>query len=138
MQKCSIFLAVVYTGISSVKKRIILYMHFLFQVLLAVNRETKISTDLNFSQLFKPTKYYNTKIIKCRWVHIYYRQLDFSSQPGVAKEILENEPESVLNSCLVLWLIFKRFSKISCFERKIVQSEAQELLNFWSKSQAEG
>ena len=26
----------------------------------------------------------------------FYRQLDFSSQPGVANEILENEPKSCL------------------------------------------
>ena len=31
-------------------------------------------------------------------VHIFYRQLDFSSELGVANEILENEP----NNCLVL------------------------------------
>ena len=31
----------------------------------------------------------------CR-VHIFYRQLDFSSEPGVASEILENEAESCL------------------------------------------
>ena len=29
---------------------------------------------------------------------LFYRQLDFSSEPGIAKEILENEPKS----CLVL------------------------------------
>ena len=41
-------------------------------------------------------------------IHIFLdRQLDFSSEPGVANEILENEPKS----CLVLWLIFTRFSE---------------------------
>ena len=29
-------------------------------------------------------------------VHIFYRQLDFLSEPGVANEILENEPKSYL------------------------------------------
>ena len=29
-------------------------------------------------------------------IHIFYRQLDFSSEPGVAKEILEKEPKSCL------------------------------------------
>ena len=28
--------------------------------------------------------------------NFFYRQLDFSSEPGVAKEILENEPKSCL------------------------------------------
>ena len=28
--------------------------------------------------------------------HFFYRQLDFSSQPGVANEVLENEAESCL------------------------------------------
>ena len=28
--------------------------------------------------------------------HFFYRQLDFSSEPGVANEILENEPKSCL------------------------------------------
>ena len=27
-------------------------------------------------------------------IHIFYKQLDFSSEPGVANEILENEPKS--------------------------------------------
>ena len=31
-------------------------------------------------------------------VHIFYGQVDFSSEPGVANEILENKPKS----CLVL------------------------------------
>ena len=29
-------------------------------------------------------------------VHIFYRQLDFWSEPGVANEILEDEPKSCL------------------------------------------
>ena len=29
-------------------------------------------------------------------IHFFYRQLDFQSQPGVANEILENEPKSCL------------------------------------------
>ena len=29
-------------------------------------------------------------------IHIFYRQLDFSSEPEVANEILENEPKSYL------------------------------------------
>ena len=29
-------------------------------------------------------------------LHNFYRQLDFSSQPGVANEFLENEPKSCL------------------------------------------
>ena len=28
--------------------------------------------------------------------HSFYRQLDFQSEPGVANEILENEPKSCL------------------------------------------
>ena len=30
------------------------------------------------------------------WVHFFYRQNDFSSEPGVAHEILENEPKNCL------------------------------------------
>ena len=34
----------------------------------------------------------------CKSLHIFlYRQLDFSSEPGVANEILENEPKSCLS-----------------------------------------
>ena len=28
--------------------------------------------------------------------HFFYRQLDFSSEPGIVNEILENEPKSCL------------------------------------------
>ena len=49
------------------------------------------------------------RLISTQWVHLIltsallnfvthfiYRQLDFSSEPGVANEILENEPKSCL------------------------------------------
>ena len=65
-------------------------------------------------------------------LHIFYKQLEFSSEPGVANGILENEPKS----CLVLWLIFYVSVKTSCFQYEA--GHAKELLNFWPKSQAEG
>ena len=35
--------------------------------------------------------------LEVRWsTHFFYRQLDFSSEPGVANEILENEAKSCL------------------------------------------
>ena len=44
-------------------------------------------------------------------LHIFfYRQLDFSSEPGVANEIFENEPKS--------WIIFTRFRKNQLFGKK--------------------
>ena len=32
---------------------------------------------------------------KMHYPFFYYRQLDFSSEPGVVNEILENEPKSL-------------------------------------------
>ena len=34
--------------------------------------------------------------VKYNCTHFFYRQLDFPSEPGVANEILENEPKSCL------------------------------------------
>ena len=42
--------------------------------------------------------------------HFFIGNFHLSSEPGVAIEILENEPKKLLNSCLVLLLIFTRFS----------------------------
>ena len=51
--------------------------------------------------------------------HIFYRQLHFSSQPGVANGFWEDEAESCLVvASLVLQLVFTRFCKTSCFDRK--------------------
>ena len=37
------------------------------------------------------------KVVLChKGYTFFYRQLDFSSEPGVANEILENEPKSCL------------------------------------------
>ena len=47
-------------------------------------------------------------------LHIFYRQLDFSSEPGVANEILEKERKG----SLVLSLIFTRFSKKQLWWKK--------------------
>ena len=35
----------------------------------------------------------NRRLMGCP-LHIFYRQLDFSYEPGVANEILENKPKS--------------------------------------------
>ena len=51
-------------------------------------------------------------------MHIYYRQLDFSSQPGLAKEILENEPKSALNSCLVFGWFSNDLAKSAVLKEK--------------------
>ena len=42
---------------------------------------------------------------------IFYRQLDFSSEPEVANEILENEPKSCLIVAQCYNSIFTRFSE---------------------------
>ena len=42
---------------------------------------------------------------------LFIRQLDFSSEPAVANESLENEPKSWLAVALVLNLIYTRFSE---------------------------
>ena len=48
-----------------------------------------------------------------RWrVHIFQRQLDFPSEPGVANESLENEPKNCLAVASILVL------EIGCFWRK--------------------
>ena len=73
-------------------------------------------------------------------IHIFYRQLDFSSEPGVDNEILENEPESWLTVAKFYGWFLYDLSEISCFERKSPiwgWTVAEELLNFWPKSQAE-
>ena len=42
------------------------------------------------------TTHYIYSHLKQGLLHIFYKQLDFSSQPGVANKILENEPETCL------------------------------------------
>ena len=71
------------------------------------------------------------------WVHLFYRQLDFPSEPGVAKEILENEAKSCLT--VAYFYSFTRFSENKLF---LIKSQiggwavAKQSLNFWPKSQA--
>ena len=43
----------------------------------------------------RPQKVFDDEAHK-RPIHIFFRQLDFSSEPGFANEILENEPRSCL------------------------------------------
>ena len=62
---------------------------------------------LGCTQVTRPD-YYMLKISisssNIRRLHIFSRQLDFSSEPGVANEILENEPKSCLGLA-VFWRI---------------------------------
>ena len=42
-------------------------------------------------------------------LHIFYRQIDFPSEPGVANEILENKPKCCLSKmCIGYWYITSR------------------------------
>ena len=50
--------------------------------------------------------------------HFFYRQLDFSSEPGVANKILGNEPESCLAVAKFHSWFLHDLAIISCFERK--------------------
>ena len=49
---------------------------------------------------------------------IFYRQLDFPSEPGVANEILVNEPKSCSMVAYFYSLFLNDYAKITCFERK--------------------
>ena len=42
--------------------------------------------------MFLSEKYFTNQV----HAFLFYRQLEFSSEPGVANEILENEPKSCL------------------------------------------
>ena len=46
--------------------------------------------------IWKFEEYFYQKNVCGKTLHIFYRQLDISSEPEVANEILENEPESCL------------------------------------------
>ena len=49
--------------------------------------------------------------------HFFYRQLDFKSEPGVANEMLENEPKSCLTVAYFYSWFLHDLEKISCFEK---------------------
>ena len=46
------------------------------------------------------------KISPAGYTFFFYRQLDFSSEPGVANEILENEAKSCLKWLLSFTVVF--------------------------------
>ena len=73
--------------------------------------------------------------------HFFNRQLDFSSEPGVANENLENEPKS----CLIVasfynWLLHDLAKSVFWKKKTPIWgwAVAKELLDLWPKSQAEG
>ena len=58
---------------------------------------TKNLEETNYIKKMKYVSQQNSsERTETREIHIFYRQLDFSSEPGVANEILENEPKSCL------------------------------------------
>ena len=62
-------------------------------------------------------------------MHIFYRQLDFPSEPGVANEILENEPKSCLTVAKFYSLFLRDYEKKrSPVLKEKVQSEAGQFL----------
>ena len=72
-------------------------------------------------------------------LHIFYKQLHFQSQPGVASEILESEAKSCLAVAYLNRINLHEIMRNGCFLGKSLdfgKSQAGHLLNFWAKSQA--